>query len=303
MRRCPLVLAVTLLNCVAATVDAAAAQTPHSASVGTTVEVVAAERAFAARAQAVDARDAFIEYFAPDAIGFSPEVGPALPGLVASPPWGVNIGWRPVDAGGSSSGDLGWTTGPAEYRRSQGDASPYGWGYYTSVWARQRDGRWQVLADIGIKTPAPTVAVADWTASAVAGGMPAGRTRHEPRRQARLAARLLDLDRALARRAARDSDAFRRVVGERSRFHRDDAPPAVGRNAVLDALRDGSTTYRWLPVAARVASAGDLGFTYGSGARITTSGEHPFHYLAIWERRGGDWSLRTLVHSRPPEKR
>jgi ketosteroid isomerase-like protein len=279
--------------------DAASRGAPAPAA-----EVVAAERAFAARAQQVDARDAFVEWFAPDAIAFGQGPGPAFPGLREGPPWGVNIQWRPVDAGIARSAEFGWTTGPAEYRKTKADATPYKWGFYTSVWMKQPDGRWRVAADIGANVPQPTMAQPDWS------GDGDRRDRHDEWRPQRhgptleqRAQDLLAADRKLAARAADDApQAFDQALLRDARYHRDGIPPAVGKNAALGALRDGATTYSWAPVGARVAASGELGFSYGSGEKRTTTGALPFHYLAIWEKHDGRWKLRVLVHDMVPPK-
>ena len=117
-------------------------------------QVVAAERAFAARAQIVNPRQAFVEYFAPDAIVYAPFPAPAFPALRDGSDWSVNIQWRPVAAAISGAGDMGYTTGPSEYRRTAADP-PGGHGHYTSVWQRQPDGRFLVRIDIGIDHPRP----------------------------------------------------------------------------------------------------------------------------------------------------
>ena len=148
-------------------------------------EVVAAERSFAARAQVVNARLAFAEYFAPDAVLFAPFPAPAFPRLRDSPDWTVNIQWRPVAAAVSGAGDMGYTTGPSEYRRSPTDA-PVGFGHYTSVWQRQPDGRFLVRIDIGIDHPEPAVRVPDWSPPATP---PSGRARARPGRAQRRSAR------------------------------------------------------------------------------------------------------------------
>jgi ketosteroid isomerase-like protein len=287
-----LALCSLLIACAA---DAAAATRGAPPPVA---EVVAAERAFAARAQVVDARDAFVENFAPDAVVFGAGPAPAFPGLTEGGPWGVNIQWRPVDAGIARSGELGWTTGPAEYRRTKADA-PHRWGFYTSAWMRQPDGRWKVVADIGIDAPQPTLAVPDWSA-ADAGARDVHRREWRPQRRGptveQRAQDLMAADRALAARVADGVGAFERALLSDARYHRDGAQPAVGRTAAFDALRDGSTTYAWSPAGARVAQSGELGFSYGSGEKRTTTGALPFSYLAVWEKHDGRWRIRALVH-------
>ena len=284
---------------------ACAMAAPHEAP-APAAAVAAAERAFAARAQEVDARDAFVEWFAPDAIAFGRGPGPAFPGLTEGPPWGVNIRWRPADAGIARSGELGWTTGPAEYRKDKADAAPFRWGFYTSIWMRQPDGRWKVAADIGTTVPQPTVPVPDWDAAMDRTPHRGADDWHAPRHGPTSEQRATDLiaaDRALAAKAAtKASSAFAQALLRDARYHEDGAPPAVGRTAALDALRDGATTYRWAPVAARVAASGELGFTYGTGEQVTTTGALPFNYLAIWEKHDGRWKVRVLVHDLVPPK-
>lgn len=316
---------------------AATAGTRHAPS--PVAEVVAAERAFAARAQEVDARDAFVENFAPDAIAYGPGPQPAFPGLKEGPAWGVNIRWRPVDAGIARSADFGWTTGPAEYRKDKSDATPYRWGYYTSVWMKQPDGRWMVAIDGGITVPQPTLAVPDWNPDSALAHRRDRRAEdddehvdddededdhdhdhdhrfdrrdrrhlhvddHEHARPAKSpeerVADLLKADRKLAARASEHvADAFSKAMLRDGRYHRDGKPVAVGKTAALGLLRDGAATYSWAPAGARVATSGEMGFSYGSGEKRTTTGAQPFHYLAIWEKRDGRWKLGVLVHSIP----
>ena len=69
-------------------------------------QLVATEREFAARAQQVNARQAFVEFFAADAILFAPFATPAFPGLHEGPDWGVDIQWRPVAAAISGAADM-----------------------------------------------------------------------------------------------------------------------------------------------------------------------------------------------------
>ena len=331
MRRAPASLLLPLALIAGAATAASSRQAPSPVA-----EVVAAERAFAARAQEVDARDAFAEHFAPDAQWFAPP-GPVFPALTEGPPWGVNIRWRPVDAGIARSGELAWTTGPAEYRKDKGDATPFRWGYYTSVWLRQPDGRWKVAIDGGITVPQPTMAVPDWNPDTARAAKRERRNedrddahddehendhvfdrrydRHEHRDDhhdhdehhadtpEQRVQHLLEADRRLAARAGeRAADAFGKALLRDARVHRDGQPVAVGRTAALGLLRDGSATYTWTPVGARVATSGDMGYSYGSGEKRGTVGAQPFHYLAIWEKRDGRWKLSVLVHSIPKPK-
>jgi ketosteroid isomerase-like protein len=260
-------------------------------------EVVAAERAFAARAQVVNARQAFVEFFAPDAILFAPFAAPAFPRLRDSPDWSVNIQWRPAAAAISGAGDMGYTTGPSEYRRTPTEP-PVGYGHYTSVWQRQPDGRFLVRIDVGVDHAAPEARVPDWS-------LP---------KPPPLDAPILDADaRAAAARELQEIDArlgassrggpplaLSTVLADEARWHRSGRVPVVGRAEVLAASVESGDVIDWVPEQTVVAASGDFGYTFGRGRwrRSVGTEEGDLAYLNIWQRRDGAW--RLLVHvSRP----
>jgi ketosteroid isomerase-like protein len=255
-------------------------------------QLVETEREFAARAQQVNARQAFVEYFVADAILFTPFATPAFPGLREGEDWGVNIQWRPSAAGISGAGDLGYTTGPAEYRKEP-SGPPLRYGHYTSVWQRQPDGRYRVLADVGIHHPQPPERIDDWsprTAPADAAPLTAGEL-------ATAAAELRALD-ARVGHAAADSTAvaFAGTLAEDARMHLGGRVPALGRPASLTLIEAAGQTLEWSPEGVAVATSGDFGFAYGRGrwrrAQLQETGE--LSYLNLWQKRGGEWKL--IVH-------
>jgi ketosteroid isomerase-like protein len=256
-------------------------------------EVVAAERAFAARAQVVNARQAFAEFFAPDAMLFAPFAAPAFPHLRESPDWSVNIQWRPVAAAVSGAGDMGYTTGPSEYRRTPAEP-PAGYGHYTSVWQRQLDGRFLVLIDIGIDHTAPEARVPDWSPPTLP--PPSAPVLDADARSA-AARELQEIDARLGASARGGASLARSaVLAEEVRWHRSGRLPVVGRAAVLAASAASGEAIGWVPEQAIVAASGDLGYAYGRGRWRRTGGpeEGDLAYLNIWQRRDAAW--RLLVH-------
>jgi ketosteroid isomerase-like protein len=107
-----------------------------------------AERGFAAMSVAQGMRPAFLEWLAEDAVIFRP--GP-LNGQQSwrarSAPAGV-LDWAPAFVELSGSEDLGFSTGPWEYR-SKPDANPEAFGHFLSVWRRDAAGAWRVALDCG----------------------------------------------------------------------------------------------------------------------------------------------------------
>ena len=132
-----------------------AGQTPEALPQALT-QMIETERAFAARALMIGWKQAFIEYFAPDALGFDQgQVGLARDQLAKAPdpPPDLQLIWEPRFGDISGGGDLGYLTGPVRNVRASRDGGKPRYSNYTSVWKRQRDGSFKVVMDVGINTP------------------------------------------------------------------------------------------------------------------------------------------------------
>jgi len=259
--------------------------------------LVDAERAFSRLSQREGVRAAFLAYLAEDAVLFRPGPVPGREFVEARPSPPVELTWWPVYAEVAASGDLGYTTGPYVLRDTgpgQGGETQHG--YYVTVWRRQADGAWKVVADLGVTTPPP--AGPDAAAGGavgygrIAGGAPAGQGLPETAETAQHA--LLAADRAFGGDATVHGAraAYMAVIADEARFYRDGTPPAIGREAVGRIL--GNHPQRassWEPTAAVVASSGDLGYTYGKTAVMRPGRPGriglPGLYFRIWERQGG----------------
>ena len=123
-----------------------------------------------AQGQAEDARIASLAWLADDAIMFEP--GP----VNAKKTWTerkeaiLSLKWEPTFAGMARSCDLGFTTGPAEWRQAKDDEKPLGYGQYISIWKKQKDGAWKVEVDVGGAVPSarkvedpPTISISPAT--------------------------------------------------------------------------------------------------------------------------------------------
>ena len=120
-------------------------------------QMIDAERAFAARALVVGWKQAFLEYFADDAVGF--EGGPGLAKdqirKNPDPPSDLQLLWEPRYGDVAASGDLGYLTGPVRNIRKSRDNGRPRHSTYASIWKRQRDGSFKVVMDFGLGTPGP----------------------------------------------------------------------------------------------------------------------------------------------------
>ena len=121
-------------------------------------EMMAADRAFAARAMEIGAGPAFVE-FAADDVTIFPSAGVPQTGKAAVEAWtstwpqDMVIAWAPEAAHAGSGGDFGYTWGYATYTTAGQEGASYG--KYITVWQRQPDGAWKWIADMGASAPPP----------------------------------------------------------------------------------------------------------------------------------------------------
>jgi ketosteroid isomerase-like protein len=252
--------------------------------------VVEAEHAFAQYSIDHGMKDAFLSFAAPDGVIFrrgpvnAIEVwksrNPAPTGLLT---------WWPVYADVSLAGDLGWTTGPFEFREKPTDEKPAGTGHFFTVWRRQPDGTWKFVLDLGIEHTAPSapetaLRYPNWlknskTASGSSGVEAAQRT-------------LLEAERSLAADSASKgmTTALLARADETLRLYRQNTFPVVGREAVRDTLKTMTEFVKWETLKTDVATSGDLGYAYGTYAVMPKGSEKPSeqgNYARVWRRQGG----------------
>jgi ketosteroid isomerase-like protein len=272
--------------------------------------VVAAERAFSQASAERGMRDAFLAYMADDGVVLRERVALGKPYYAAMAPTAARLTWTPVWGAVSASGDLALTSGPWTLRASPQDSAP-AVGQFASVWARQPDGQWKVLADVGATsaagTPVPEAA-APFAARPLA-PVP-GAARGAASSAAVLEgqrAMLLVADRGLAAAGRADgaARALAAVAAEDVRALWPGAAPALGRDAATRAVEAHLAAAPGAAIAyqtteARLARAGDLGITWGTyalrapDAAPTEAGT----YLRVWTRENGGW--RVLLDALAP---
>jgi len=244
--------------------------------------VIAAERAFAARAGEVGIGPSFLEFMTDDAIVFAPDpllakaVYGARPAGKAPKEGGTLLNWWPNYAGVARSGDLGFTTGPATV-----NGKPAGIFYFT-VWRRQPDGGWKWVYDGGAEADsgsapgagAPPLTLPPGDAKPLAPDVAMDQVRAA---EMTLAARA-KVDAVAAYKAVLTSDAH--VQGSA-------AAPATRPVTVARELASRARTIAFGPLGGSASKAGDLAWTYGDARWQDGRG----HYVRIWQRRGGRWAL------------
>lgn len=257
--------------------------------------VVEAEHAFAQYSIDHGMKDAFINFAAPDGVLFrrgpvnAIELwkgrNPAPAGLLT---------WWPSYADVSAAGDMGWTTGPYEFRGRPADEKPADTGHFFTVWQRQTDGTFRFVVDLGIQHPAPA---APETALTYPARLRKGKT--TPAASDADAARrsLADAERSLAEESASKgmTTALLSRADETLRLYRQNSFPVVGREAVGKSLKVMTEFVRWEAMKTDVAASGDLGYAYGTYQVMPKGSERPSeqgNYARVWRRQGkGQWRV------------
>ena len=244
--------------------------------------VIAAEHAFAARAAVIGVAPSFLEFMTDDAIVFRPDpmlaraVYGALPAPKLPKDGGTLLNWWPSFAGVARSGDLGFTTGPATVNGARSGI------FYFTVWVRQTDGGWKWTYDGGIEgdgSKAPGQAAEPIV-------LPPGDARPLAPDTAMQQVRAAEI--ALALRAKSDvPGAYKAVLAVDARLQGSAAGPATSSDAVGRELATRAKTIAFGPIGGSASRAGDLAWTYGDARWDKGRG----HYVRIWQRRAGKWTL------------
>ena len=268
-------------------------------------QMIEAERAFAARALVIGWKDAFLEFFAPNAVGFAEgKPGPARDQIAKNPdpPKDLQLIWEPRYGDVSASGEIGYLTGPVRNIRASRDGGKPRHSNYASIWKRQRDGSFKVVMDVGINTPGAVP-------------FPAGFTRapHDNRftgdyddSTPPLGTADELLNSVLKTSAVR---AYRSRLADGVRFHRQNQMPVVGQAAATKWLASQRAVSSADSQFSEVARSGDIGYTWGTftiaptrtvtaegrGRAQTVNVEVGF-YVRVWVReRNGQWKVALDV--------
>jgi len=252
------------------------------------------ERAFAADVADVGMRDGFLAHIADDGVLFVPQVVNGKAHYEASRRQHGHLSWVPIYAEISSGGDMGWTTGPWEWRQDSMDELPQANGHYITIWKLQSDSTWKFVFHMGVahgphksvpqrlvtKTLSPPVVGEDLTSDQV----------H---------AELIQVEQDLASASAAQGivTAYVARMANDIRCYRQGEYPIQGVSDVSTALSQVEGVFTWEVNHVDISQSGDLAYTYGVSKLDNAGTLRQFSYGRIW-RRGIDdaWQLAVDIH-------
>lgn len=241
--------------------------------------IVAAERAFAARAGEIGWIPAFREYAAPEGRMGQPGYPNALATL--PPDDGVRtLQWWPAFAGIARSGDFGFTTGPVSF-----DAARTPRGHYFTVWRKQPDGAWKWIYDGGVGPIADPDLIAPDAASVPS--LPVAHGGAGSAEAAIAAVRTLEQGGDFAQRFAPEAQIFRTRQAR-----------AIGPAGQLP------TGLAFTPGQIEASATGDLVMVLGEARWPTEAGEAVGLYARMWQHRPEGWRIvyDQMILPRPPPR-
>lgn len=260
--------------------------------------LVEMEHAFAKAAATKGTRDAFIEFLADDGIIFQPGPVNGKKFWTAREKRKGLLSWEPEYADVARSGDLGWTTGPWEFRPNGPEDKPVAFGEYFTIWKKQIDGSWKAVLDRGVTT--------DKSYATKLLQFPKHDEGSDLRSKAKVAAvreKLMTLEHDFSSAVIKKGavSAFAAYLAEDVRMLRADLAPVTDKQRALEIISSRMGLLSWQSTWADVSAGGDLGYTYGT-FEFKSRGVVVEHgsYVRVWKKRAGTWQVVMDVASPDP---
>lgn len=254
--------------------------------------LVKSERDFCKTSIVKGTKEAFLAYLADDAILFRPTPVPGKKWQQERPASSGLLTWEPIFADVSLAGDLGYTTGPWEFRQKGPDDKQVVYGNYVSIWKKQADSTWKVFIDLGISNPPPVVKSTSLQTSKI-NQKALGKVNIESERTT-----LLNVDREFSKASGANGivNAYLSHINDEVRLFQPGKYPFVGKDSVRSAISRITGTLTWEPTAGDVARSGDLAYTYGiyelKGTGPGGKKDEKGNYVRIWKKiPGKTWQV------------
>ncbi len=265
--------------------------------------LIESERSFSKASAEQGIRDAFLSYLADDAVIFRPNPIAAKPFYLNREKTPGLLTWEPEYANISLAGDLGYTTGPYEFRKNKDAKKADGHGHYVSIWKKQSDGSWRVVIDCGIAHPkADTLFILNESLTKTTRPSPRILAKDELMSEQQ---KLLETDIANLKSISDlgIAQAFLDYGDDQARYYRMNAFPIIGKENIMSSMYSQPGHISGKPITAEIAVSGDLGYTYGLSKLMTDAETKANSYLRIWKKKpDGKWKVVLDLENPIPSK-
>lgn len=241
-------------------------------------KLVATELAFAETAARDGTRAAFLKFLADDGVVFQPEAVSAHQFWSAAEVSPALLAWQPEWADISADGQIGYTTGPWEYRPEGAGQPATAFGEYITIWQRQTSGKYKAVLDIGIRHATAKLGELNW---------------ESPQPSDSKSDAIPEFVPNMATESLR-TDAAKEV-----RVYRNDQLPIVGRERAIEWTdQDDEADEPHKSQLQGQGGSGDLRYHYGIIERASSDGVNErANQLRIWKCRDGKWQIVLEVEA------
>ena len=262
------------------------------------MSLVETEMAFAGFTAENGVRDGFIMYAADDAIMFAPGPVNVKEYYAAQESNPALLTWEPKFAEISAAGDLGYTTGPWEFRGFPDVVIPDVSGEYVTLWKLQPDSSYRFIIDVGVAHGPHDTTVRELTLRE-----PETVDSYDNLDLNRLKEDLAQIELGFSDEAAEDgaASAYATRIDETTRMYRPRSTPIIGVAPITGYLSEIEGTWTWTPLLTGVSQSGDLGYTYGVTRQAIDENTSEYSFVRIWRRdETGHWLLAVDVQVARP---
>lgn len=256
------------------------------------LEVVNAENSFADRAAKDGTKTAFLAFAAATGLMLNSKPENAIESFQKREASDAFLDWRPAWADVSSSGTIGYTTGPWAFSRSKNEA-PTAWGEYFTIWKKQADGFWKFQIDLGIQhDKAAVIALNSWRSPAIV---------QAPRLKVDSSGIWKTVENSFANYLKENGTkrTYERFASDQIRMLREGQHPFQGRSEAVKNISSDEIMFKILGGE----SVSDLAYVYGEHQTKTADGKtmHGF-FTRVWKFERDGWRIAAEVVNLAPEK-
>lgn len=249
-------------------------------------ELIASEKNFANTSKEQSTKKAFISFVDSNCVGFSGgEQVNIFKEWMNRKEDGSKLTWAPEFAVISSSGEMGVTTGPWEYREKSLLDTVSAHGHFATVWKKNRRGEWKAVFDIGINYPEKITN--SFTIKKIEVS--------KPEKSDTTAFTLMSIEMKFNNSFAMDHiGTLNKVLLPDSWFNINGLAPfknATLINIAIDSISANASYRGGTSVNFIVSTNGDMFATYGS---TYTAGKKQ-SYMRLWIKQNEEWKLQMMV--------
>lgn len=259
-------------------------------------DMIKHEYSFAEKAAGGSTRDAFLAFIADEGIIFRPHPVNGKVFLEKQKPNEGWLIWYPEKASISASGDIGYTTGPASFRKAKGDTTDIWFGNFCTVWRKQKDNSWKFLIDFGISNEKPTAKIKPLNREATQ------YIADLPLTELSDKSKIKSLEEMLSNVSSKAK--FEKLFSG-TRFLIDGFMPADGETNIIKLLFKkiiGEVKYNMIDGG--ISSAEDFAYAYGTVKYTDLKSSEPRedYYLRVWQKQKDEWKITIEVWNEKPKE-